>query len=90
VSGNKTLIAEIPDPSAPKLKGFPDLKKNYTDARNFIKENLGDPPSAVTPLGEPVKVKITGIVFFDKVAHGNGHATNGAEIHPVLKISKAH
>jgi len=33
-------------------------------------------------------VKVTGFLFFDKMAHGNGHARNGVEIHPVLKIWK--
>ncbi len=87
-TGNKSLIGEIPDPAEPKLHGFKDLKKDYLAARKFIDDEIGTPPGSVKPLDNPVKVKVTGVVFFDKTAHGNGHAENGAEIHPILKIRK--
>lgn len=83
---NKTLIAEIPDPETIKLKGFPGLKANYAKARNEIDSKIGVPPHQVTDLTKKRKVRITGILFFDKIAHGEGHAENGAEIHPVLSI----
>lgn len=88
---DSTLIAEIPDPNCDKLKGFPTLKKLYSKARSFIEANIGNVPSRVTDLdeSEQIKVKVTGIPFFDKRAHGNGHAANGIEIHPILKITKA-
>jgi hypothetical protein len=86
LNGNDSLIAEIPDPSCKKIKGFPGLKKDYTAARKFIEDNIDNTPGNIHYLDEGVKVKITGVVFFDKMAHGNGHAPNGVEIHPVLKI----
>jgi hypothetical protein len=84
-----SLIAEIPDPGCKKLKGFPGLLHDYTAARKFIEDNIDETPGSIHYLDEAVKVKITGVVFFDKTAHGNGHAHNGIEIHPVLKIVKA-
>jgi hypothetical protein len=84
-----SLIAEIPDPGCPKLQHFSGLQDNYTIARNFIEENVDATPGAIHFLPEAKKVKITGIVFFDKKAHGNGHARNDIEIHPVLKIANA-
>jgi hypothetical protein len=84
--GADSLIAEIPDPSCKKIKGFPGLKKDYTAARTFIEDNIDQTPGSIHYLEEGVKVKITGVVFFDKTAHGNGHAPNGVEIHPVLQI----
>lgn len=84
---NKTLIAEIPDPETKKLKGFPGLKTDYAKARNEINTKIGTPPHKVTHLSKKHKVHITGILFFDKIAHGEGHAENGAEIHPVLSIT---
>jgi hypothetical protein len=84
---NKTLIAEIPDPENIKLKGFPGLRANYSKARNEIDNKIGTPPNSVKTLSKKRKVRITGIVFFDKIAHGEGHAENGAEIHPVLSIT---
>jgi hypothetical protein len=41
-------------------------------------------PGSIHYLDEGANVKITGVVFFDKMAYGNGHATNKVEIHPVL------
>lgn len=89
-TGDKTLIGEIPDPAGPELTGYNDLKSLYDTARNFVNKHIGKPPKAVTPLKKPVKVTITGVIFFDKMAHGNGHAENGVEIHPVLGIEGAH
>jgi hypothetical protein len=83
---NKTLIAEIPDPETKRLKGFPGLEKDYTKARSEIESKIGVPPHQVTDLTKKHKVRITGILFFDKIAHGKGHAVNGAEIHPVLSL----
>lgn len=85
-TGNKTLIAEIPDPSSDKLKGFPGYKTAYKNARKQVDDKIGTPPGAVTPLPKKHKVKITGYVYFDKHAHGNGHSDNDVEIHPVLEI----
>ena len=86
LTGTKTLIAEIPDPATPKLKNFPGYKSDYTKARKEVDEKIGAPGSAVKPLDKKRKVKITGYVFFDKAAHGKGHATNDVEIHPVIDI----
>jgi hypothetical protein len=85
-NGTKTLIAEIPNPLYPKLKGFPGLKSDYAKARKEIDNKIGLPPGAVKPLSKKHKAQITGIIFFDKIAHGEGHAINGIEIHPVLSI----
>jgi hypothetical protein len=86
LDGQDSLIAEIPDPTCKKIKGFPGLKHDYTEARKFIDDNIDGNPGDIHYLDEGVKVRITGVVFFDKAAHGNGHAANGVEIHPVLKI----
>jgi len=84
-----SLIAEVPDPSCDKLKHFPALKNYYKIVRDFVFNEMQDPPSAVEELDTPVKVKVTGFLFFDKTAHGHGHAKNGIEIHPIIKITKA-
>jgi hypothetical protein len=87
---SESLIVEIPDPNMPKLKGFPGLKSKYTAGRNFVTQNIDPHPSTIKPCPNgKVKVTITGIVFFDKIAHGDGHADNGVEIHPVLEIRAA-
>jgi hypothetical protein len=91
-NSSDTMIAEIPDPTTPKLKGFPGLRKKFTAGRNFVLQNIdANPTGDVKPCPNgKIKVTITGIVFFDKVAHGKGHSINGAEIHPVLDIKLGH
>jgi hypothetical protein len=88
-SGTNQMIAEIPDPTCSKVKKFPGLAEKYKRARLFVDQHIKVPSSQVKPLAHFYKVKITGFVFFDKVAHGNGHAANGVEIHPVTAISNA-
>lgn len=92
--GNKTLVAEIPKPDQPKLKGFPGYKKKYEDAREFVDKNIQKPTGTIKEV-TPYKVEITGYVFFDvfsEKGHTHSHGTaieNAIEIHPVLKIKKA-
>ena len=84
-----SMIAEIPDPTVKKLKGFPGLRDDFTTARSFIENNVDETPGKIHYLENSVKVKITGVPFFDRIAHGSGRSTTGIEIHPVLKIRKA-
>lgn len=87
-SGSETLISEIPDPTLDKLKGFPELIKAYANARSFIDTKVGVPPHSIkdVPTDKQINVKVTGVVFFDKKGHGDGHSENGIEIHPVLEF----
>jgi len=93
--GGKTLVAEIPKPDQPKLKGFPGYKKKYADARDFVDNNIQKPTGTIKEVNPPVKVELTGYVFFDvfsEKGHTHSHGTaveNAIEIHPVLKIKKA-
>jgi hypothetical protein len=86
MTGSKTLIAEIPSPENDELKNHKVLRNLYSRSRSFIDSMIGEPLGKVMGLQTKRKVKVTGIVFFDKLSHGNGHAMNGVEIHPVLKI----
>jgi len=86
LDGKETLIAEIPDPGDANLKGYGFLKHSYKQSRHFIDSAIGIPPRRITNLRMKRKVEVTGMLFFDKVSHGNGHAPNGIEIHPVLEI----
>lgn len=94
LGNDKTLVAEIPKPSQPKLKGFPGYKKLYTDAREFVDKNIQKPTDDIKEV-TPYKVEVTGYVFFDvfsEKGHVHSHGTakeNAIEIHPVLKIKKA-
>lgn len=88
----ETMIAEIPAPQSAKLRNYPNLQKRFKESRQFITGhiNVDDRPGRVQPIkGDRVKVKITGVVFFDEPAHGTGHSINGVELHPVLAIAAA-
>lgn len=82
----KTLIAEIPNPESENLLDFKNLKQDFSNARNEIDSKIGKPSSSIKMLHKKVKVCVTGFIFFDKMAHGKGHALNGIEIHPVFEI----
>ncbi|MCX6245037.1 MAG: hypothetical protein NTU98_10070 [Bacteroidetes bacterium] len=84
--GGQTLIAEIPDPGIPELNHHPDLAACCKECRKVIDDKLGIPTTDVKPVLRILRVKITGVVFFDQKTHGKGHAENGVEIHPVLHI----
>ncbi|HEX7904686.1 MAG TPA: hypothetical protein VF487_12460 [Chitinophagaceae bacterium] len=90
-NNNRTdsLIAEIPDPTCNKVQQFPALVKKYGDARTFVEDSIKAPTTEVKELDQPVKVKVTGFLFFDKMSHGSGHAKNGIEIHPITAIKLA-
>lgn len=79
--GGETLIAEIPDPacvgaSSPFLDGIKKARAEFDQRlkvyRRFRHANL--------------KVKITGVGFFDFDHHQRGVAPNAIELHPVLDI----
>lgn len=82
-----SMIVEIPDPDCIGLVKFPGYRKAYTAARKFVQDNISAKPASIKKV-TPIKVTVTGYVFFDKIAHGSGHSRNGVEIHPVLKIEK--
>lgn len=84
-----TLVGEIPNPIQPKLSGFPSYKNLYSTARDNVDNGIQKPAKTIKEI-EPVKVIVTGYVFFDifeQGGHGNGSALeNALEIHPIVKI----
>ena len=80
--GGQTLIAEIPDPAcvdtaSPFLEGIKRARAAFDQRlkayRRFRRVEL--------------KVKVTGIGFFDFDHHQRGVAPNAIELHPLLDIS---
>jgi hypothetical protein len=79
----KTMIAEIPAPACANKKYAAQLQA----AARFI-ESLGHATPKFKTLAKPVPVTLTGVFFFDFIHGQTGVAPNGAELHPVLQISK--
>lgn len=82
VDRKKTMIAEIPAPTCASKK----YAAQFVAAAKFI-ESLGHASPKFRTLAKPVPVTVTGVFFFDFIHGQTGVAPNGAEIHPVLKIS---
>ena len=81
-----TMVTEIPSPLE-----CDELKKSghYADfekVRDWFENHIGVPTNRFKNCEPPVKVRLTGIGFFDFNHGQTGHAPNGREIHPVLKI----
>ncbi len=82
---SKTMIVEIPDSAcqgACESKHF----KDFLDARKAFLTHCGAPTKKFKRVDPPVRVTVTGVGFFDPPGHGTGSASNGIELHPVLKI----
>ena len=79
-----TMIGEIPDPACSTFDKFPVLRKHFTKTR----EDGATVWDQWKSSKRPVKVKITGVPFWDGV---HSKKTKGAssfcrEIHPILSI----
>lgn len=82
VDRKKTMIAEIPALNCASKK----YAVQFIAAAKLI-ESLGHATPKFKTLVKPVPVTVTGVFFFDFIHGQTGVAPNGAELHPVLKIS---
>ncbi len=78
--GKESMICEIPKPECAN----PKYAEYFKNARAWVVSHCGV-PGRIKSI-KPVPCTIEGLGFFDKIAHGKGHAPNGREIHPCLKI----
>jgi hypothetical protein len=80
-SGQKTLVAEIPSPNC--LDETPEpFKTLITQARSEFDDWFANQSGSTFNQ----KVRVTGLGMFDALAHAEGTAPNGIELHPVIKI----
>lgn len=80
-----TLVAEIPNAQCATVRSSPEADL-FERARATVIDALGTPSNSRFKDGGHVRVRVSGVTFFDKIAHGEGHAPNGVELHPVLHI----
>ncbi|HUI30007.1 MAG TPA: hypothetical protein VLX91_07310 [Candidatus Acidoferrales bacterium] len=93
-AGDHCLIVEVPYPRY--IKKAPNLKKLFTNVRNFIKKNLlnkAEPSQSGTILKDAAYVTVTGQLFYDDSHVGDPprgkkgmHAATLWEIHPITDI----
>jgi predicted RNase H-like HicB family nuclease len=88
---DSTMLAEIPDPAA-SWTTRSSRSEQFRMARSAIDTLVGPPTSSLRHLAKPMKLRITGIGFFDpehfSLSH-EGMAANRREIHPVLGVEGA-
>ena len=82
---NATMVAEIPSPFCPEVQNTSRYQK-FTLLYDWFRTNVGNPTSTFKTLPQPLKVRITGVGFYDFIHGQRGMAPNGREIHPVLSI----
>jgi hypothetical protein len=84
IYSDSTMVGEIPDPGCPDFDNFPQLNELFQKTRDNgvkVKEIL-------KKTKKPVKVRITGIPFWDGVHSKTpvGASKYCREIHPIIKI----
>ncbi len=80
----ESMIVEFPHPDC--MLGSRILKQ-ATEARAKFLGLLRTPPtSRFVRVRKPIRVRVTGVLFFDRVHGQTGVAPNGVELHPVLEI----
>ena len=82
---NATMVAEIPSPDCPEVQKTSRNTK-FDELYSWFTNNIGKPTSKFKTLHQPLRVRITGVGFYDFIHGQHGMAPNGREIHPVLSI----
>ena len=77
-----TMVAVLPNPDCPALDKFPAVRAQF---RQTWKE-LTTIMDKLSQENNPVKVKITGVRFWDVYGGERGSNANGLELHPVLNV----
>lgn len=80
---DETIVAEFVDPKCAEDSIASEL---IPKARSQFLILFAAPTLKYKKLKKPYHVKITGVVFFDKLHGQVGAAPNGVELHPVLSI----
>jgi hypothetical protein len=83
----QTMIVEFPHPDC--AVGSRILAE-INAARAACRALMHTPPTTrFVHLRKPIRVRVTGVVFFDRLHGQTGVAPNGVELHPVLSIEPA-
>ena len=81
---NSTMIAVLPNPDCPALDKFPAIRAQFKETW----KTLAGLMNKISQESNPVKVKITGVRFWNAPSGERGSSANGIEIHPVLKVTE--
>jgi len=79
-----TMVAEVPDPDPAFLPAVSRWARQISAVRREVDDKL-HPEFGFWKVGN-VRVRITGVGFFDRFHHQMGAAVNGIELHPVIDV----
>jgi hypothetical protein len=86
--GGDTMVVEIP--ASDCLEKSAAGPKIDAARQAFLAAFQNAPPGKkYRPLRQPVKLTLTGVLFFDKLHGQKGVAPNAVELHPVVGVAKA-
>jgi hypothetical protein len=80
----ETLIIEFPNPGC--LQGSKVFQQAVAARTRFLRLIGTLPTGHFVFLPNAIRVRVTGVVFFDRVHGQDGVAPNGVELHPVIGI----
>jgi hypothetical protein len=80
---DETMFAELPDPDCATFDKFPALRAHFKQTWKQLSELM----DKISKDSKPLKVKITGVPFWDAIPGERGGSSNGFEIHPVLSVT---
>jgi len=78
-----TMYAELPDPDCASLDKFPAQRARFKQTWKELTAIM----EKISNDSKPLKVKITGVRFWDAQTGERGASANGLEIHPVLNVT---
>ena len=79
---DNTMLGELPNPDCATFSRFPEQRANFKQTW----EQLSAIMTRISGDSKPVKVKITGVRFWDAPTGERGANISGLEIHPVLSV----
>jgi hypothetical protein len=83
-AAGETLIIEFPNPGC--LQGSKVIQQAIAARTRFLQLIGTLPTSHFVFLPKAIRVRVTGVAFFDRIHGQDGVAPNGIELHPVIGI----
>jgi hypothetical protein len=78
-----TMLAILPNPNCPTLDKFPAQRAQFRQTWDKLTEIMDE----ISQDSRPLKVKITGVRFWNIPNGDRGTSPSGVEIHPVLNVT---
>lgn len=83
---NKTMIIECPDPECTEVQKSSQYEQIKT-VRKFFEDNF-NPVKKYKLVKGNIKLKVSGVLFFDKIHGQTGVAKNEVKLHPIISVEE--